>query len=89
MNTDDDARQVLEQERQERALNATWEADCIHWHGRSLTGRAGHYCYDWDQLPIDETCCEFDFCACPIKAQAKAVDAGEAERVAEFDAALG
>lgn len=45
---------------------ARWISDCYHWHGRLLTGAKGHYCYDWDELPIDETCEEFSSCACDI-----------------------
>jgi hypothetical protein len=33
-----------------------WVADCMKWHGRVLTGRLRHWCFDWDELPIDETC---------------------------------
>lgn len=30
----------------------------------SLTGKYKHYCYEWDFLPIDETCIEFVYCDC-------------------------
>ena len=39
-----------------------WKADCLKWHGRILIGKDAHYCYDWDGLPIDETCEEFRCC---------------------------
>jgi len=26
--------------------------------------RYRHFCYDWDELEIDETCPEFAFCTC-------------------------
>ena len=41
-----------------------WEADCVHWYGRPLKGNFGHYCSEWDGLPIDETCMEFAACTC-------------------------
>lgn len=41
-----------------------WEKDCLKWGGKVLTGKWGHYCYDWDDLPIDETCEEFNYCFC-------------------------
>ena len=40
-----------------------WEADCLRWRGKVLTGRCGHWCPDWDDLPIDETSLEWP-CAC-------------------------
>lgn len=40
-----------------------WEQDCMQYRGRVLTGKYGHRCWDWDQLPIDETCEEWP-CAC-------------------------
>lgn len=30
----------------------------------SLTGKYKHYCCEWDLLPIDETCEEFEACLC-------------------------
>jgi hypothetical protein len=33
-----------------------WASECMHFYGRVLTGRHGHYCPDWDYLPLDETC---------------------------------
>lgn len=36
-----------------------WREDCIKWRGHILTGKFGHWCYDWDELPVDETCIEF------------------------------
>lgn len=44
-------------------IDATWAKDCQTWRGELLTGRFQHYCYDWDGLPIDETCLEWP-CAC-------------------------
>lgn len=39
-----------------------WEVDCVKWHGYVLSGKFKHWCYDWDGLPIDETCDEFTCC---------------------------
>jgi len=39
-----------------------WEADCLHWRGRVLTGQHQHWCHAWDGLPIDETCPEWPCC---------------------------
>lgn len=41
-----------------------WARDCFRWHDRYLTGQKRHYCPDWDFLPIDETCMEFEACTC-------------------------
>ena len=41
-----------------------FEEDCIKYYGKILTGKYKHYCYDWDFLPIDETCQEFSCCNC-------------------------
>lgn len=41
-----------------------WKEDCVKWWGKILTGQSAHRCYDWDGLPIDETCDEFDCCIC-------------------------
>lgn len=46
-------------------LNFTsFEKECIREHGSILIGRFRHYCYDWDELPVDETCEEFEACCC-------------------------
>src|SRR5262245_49746061 len=39
-----------------------WEEDCLKYRGEVLTGRYGHFCPDWDSLPIDETCVEWPCC---------------------------
>lgn len=45
-----------------------WEADCMKWRGRVLTGRFAHWCYDWDGLPVDETTPdEFECCGCTFE----------------------
>lgn len=44
-----------------------WEAECMNFHGEILTGEFCHYCDEWDDLPIDETCEEFAACTCEYK----------------------
>jgi len=44
-----------------------WKEDCMHWHGKVLVGKKSHWCYEWDELPIDETCDEFDACICNLE----------------------
>jgi len=44
-----------------------FEEDCLHFHGKTLTGKYKHYCPDFDFLPMDETCWEFEFCLCEWK----------------------
>jgi hypothetical protein len=44
-----------------------WEKKCLRYHGRVLVGRYPHYCAEWDELPIDETCPEFESCICHIR----------------------
>lgn len=46
-----------------------WATDCKHWRGRLLVGRYAHWCPDWDDLPIDETCPEWP---CPCETALKA-----------------
>lgn len=41
-----------------------WIAECTHYHGRVLVGKYAHWCSDWDFLPIDETCPEWECCVC-------------------------
>jgi len=40
-----------------------WERDCLRWRGAILTGKYGHWCDDYDGLPVDETSIEWP-CAC-------------------------
>lgn len=42
-----------------------WEEDCMLWRGVVLTGEHAHWCYDWDGLPVDETCREWP-CQCAV-----------------------
>jgi len=44
--------------------DSEWNAECIKWRGKVLTGSKAHYCWDWDGLPVDETCAEFGCCSC-------------------------
>lgn len=44
-----------------------WEIDCVGFHGEVLQGEFSHYCEEWDSLPIDETCQEFEACTCQFK----------------------
>ena len=41
-----------------------WIEECKHWWLKVLTGKYSHYCGEWDDLPIDETCSEFMVCTC-------------------------
>ena len=41
-----------------------WLECCLREVGHPLTGKYRHFCNDWDDLPIDETCPEFDGCTC-------------------------
>ena len=40
-----------------------WIADCMKWRGKVLTGNYQHWCWDWDELPVDDTCSEWP-CGC-------------------------
>lgn len=44
-------------------MSEQWKQDCLKWRKRILTGSKSHWCPDWDDLPIDETCLEFP-CIC-------------------------
>lgn len=41
-----------------------WEIDCLKYYGRILKGADCHWCYDFDDLPIDATCWEYSVCTC-------------------------
>lgn len=43
-------------------MASDWEVDCLKWRGRVLTGNGCHWCFDWDDLPIDDTCYEWPCC---------------------------
>ena len=42
-----------------------WKLDCLRWRGAVLTGKHGHWCPDYDFLPIDETSNEWP-CPCSV-----------------------
>lgn len=42
-----------------------WDDDCLYWRGQPLTGEYAHWCPNWDDLPMDETCPEWP-CNCGI-----------------------
>lgn len=42
---------------------AEWEHDCLHWRGLVLEGQYAHWCPQWNDLPMDETCPEWP-CTC-------------------------
>ena len=46
------------------SMTADWREDCLRWRGVVLTGDKAHWCHDWDGLPVDETCREFESCTC-------------------------
>lgn len=41
-----------------------WIEDCRKWWGCVLTGGDAHWCGDFDDLPIDNTCGEYEYCTC-------------------------
>ena len=53
-------------EREGYSFPQDWIEDCQQWRGRLLTGRYAHWCMEWDDLPIDETCPEWP-CGCGIE----------------------
>ena len=52
-----------------RGFLDVWTEDCRRYWGRFLEGEKRHYCPDFDYLPIDETCKEFNTCTCKYKEQ--------------------
>jgi len=45
-------------------MSGDWIEDCKREYGKILTGTQGHWCPEWDFLPIDETCKEYAACTC-------------------------
>jgi hypothetical protein len=41
-----------------------FDEECMHFYGEVLTGKYKHFCPDFDYLPIDESCFEYQFCTC-------------------------
>lgn len=54
------------------ALAPEWIQDCLEWRGRVLVGRQAHWCGDWDDLPVDETCPEWP-CDCTRDADGRVI----------------
>jgi len=48
----------------EKDTDKIWKEDCLFHHGRVLDGKMRHYCPEWDFLPMDNTCWEFEACTC-------------------------
>jgi len=42
-------------------------AECLKTYGEILKGEKAHLCPDWDFLPIDENCDEFEACLCSFR----------------------
>lgn len=47
--------------------NNEWVEDCMHFHGKVLMGKYSHWCPEFDYLPIDENCYEFEYCLCEFE----------------------
>ena len=43
-------------------ISDEWKEDCLEYRGVVLTGAGAHWCVEWDDLPIDETCYEWPCC---------------------------
>ena len=44
-----------------------WVMDCMQFHGKVLSGEKAHWCFDWDDLPIDETLKSYiSVCTCDL-----------------------
>lgn len=41
-----------------------WIDDCLFYYGEVLDGEDCHWCHDFDGLPIDADCAEYEFCNC-------------------------
>lgn len=61
--TEDEYYQGRLESDEDAAVDSHFAADSLHWRGRVLTGRHAHWCVEWDDLPIDETCPEWP-CGC-------------------------
>jgi len=51
-------------------VSKDWIEDCMICYGEVLNGAKGHWCPDWDYLPIDENSFEIKYCTCfkePLK----------------------
>lgn len=45
--------------------NKEWIRDCMIQRKRILKGKHVHWCPEWDELPMDETCIEWP-CGCSV-----------------------
>ena len=60
-----------------------WVEDCLRWRGVVLTGEYAHWCFEYDDLPMDETCYGEWPCGCSIQMpDGTVVDTMELARVA-------
>lgn len=41
-----------------------FDTACMEMYGELLTGNYKHFCPEFDYLPIDDTCSEFEYCIC-------------------------
>jgi hypothetical protein len=56
------------------APSPEWIEDCLFWRGEVLLGRQAHWCFEYDGLPVDETCPEWP-CHCAWAEPGEAADA--------------
>ena len=47
-----------------RTISHLWVDSCLRNYGVVLLGDRGHWCHDWDGLPIDENSPEMACCTC-------------------------
>lgn len=45
-------------------MQSDWETDCLHWYGKILRGPDAHWCLEFDDLPINAWCSEYQACLC-------------------------
>ncbi len=53
-------------EMNEQDYSEDWIRDSIKYWDKVLIGNKSHWCYEWDDLPIDETCKEYESCICDL-----------------------
>lgn len=46
--------------------DSQWDEDCLEWRGQPLIGLYAHWCPNYDNIPMDETCPEWP-CQCGIE----------------------
>jgi len=56
-----------------------WEEGCMQYRGVLLRGKHGHWCEEWDGLPVDENCDEWGkdpaHCICGFPSDEEKIDA--------------